>query len=82
VSTERLRHRQLSLHVEYAERGTEYGISFIFSLFREYMHLEYVRIPVIYRVDQVEYVIQRRFIYKGDTSTHAQGTDPRVALGA
>jgi len=24
----------------------------------------------------------RRFIYKWDTSTHAQGTDPRVALGA
>jgi len=24
----------------------------------------------------------RRFIYKGDTSSHAQGTDPRVALGA
>ena len=23
-----------------------------------------------------------RFIYKGDTSTYAQGTDPRVALGA
>jgi len=26
--------------------------------------------------------IHRRFIYKGDTRTHAQGTDPRVALGA
>jgi len=26
--------------------------------------------------------IHRRCIYKGDTSTHAQGTDPRVALGA
>jgi len=26
--------------------------------------------------------MHRRFIYKGDTSTHAQGTDPRVALGA
>ena len=25
--------------------------------------------------------IYRRFIYKGDTSTYAQGTDPRVALG-
>jgi len=24
----------------------------------------------------------RRCIYKGDTRTHAQGTDPRVALGA
>jgi len=26
--------------------------------------------------------IHRRFIYKGDGSTHTQGTDPRVALGA
>jgi len=26
--------------------------------------------------------IHRRFIYEGDTSTHAQGTDTRVALGA
>jgi len=26
--------------------------------------------------------IHRRFMHKGDTSTHAQGTDPRVALGA
>ena len=24
----------------------------------------------------------RRFVYKGDTSTHARGTDARVALGA
>jgi len=23
-----------------------------------------------------------RFIYKGDTSTHAQGTDPKMALGS
>ena len=26
--------------------------------------------------------IYRRFIYKRDTTTHAQGTDPRVALRA
>jgi len=26
--------------------------------------------------------VHRRFIFKGDTSTHARGTDPRVALGA
>jgi len=39
-----------------AERGKEYGILFIFSLFCEYLHLEYVRIHVIYRVNQVEYV--------------------------
>jgi len=30
----------------------------------------------------IEECIHRRFIYKGDTSTHTQGTDPRVALGA
>jgi len=41
------------LHVEYAERGIEYGILFIFSLFCEYIHLEYM---VIYRVDQAEYL--------------------------
>jgi len=29
-----------------------------------------------------ENFICRRFIYKGDTSTHARGTDPGVALGA
>jgi len=46
-----------TLHVEYAERGKEYGILFIFSLFCEYMHLVYVRIHAIYRVDQAEYVI-------------------------
>ena len=32
-------------------------------------------------VDTVRY-LHRRFIHKGDTSTHAQGTDPSVALGA
>jgi len=47
----------VSLHVEYAERGREYGILFIISLFREWTHLEYVRIPVTYRVNQAEYGI-------------------------
>jgi len=47
----------LTLDVEYAERGKEYGILFIFSLFCEYVHLEYVRIRVIYRVKQSEYGI-------------------------
>jgi len=42
------------LHVEYAERGNEYGILFIFSLFCKYLYLKYVRIRVIYRVHQVE----------------------------
>jgi len=45
------------LRVEYAERGTKYGILFIFSLFDEYSPLEYVRVPVIYRIYQAEYVI-------------------------
>jgi len=48
------------LHVEYAERRRNYGILFIFSLFTEYMHLEYVRVPVIYRVNKAEYVIHIR----------------------
>jgi len=43
-----------SLHVEYAEREKEYGILFIFSLFCEYIQLEYVRIHVIYKVHQAE----------------------------
>jgi len=46
-----------SLHVEYAERGNEYGIRFIFHLFCEYIHLEYEHIRVIYRVNQAEYGI-------------------------
>jgi len=46
-----------TLHVEYAERGTEYGILFLFSLFCEYIQLEYARIHVIYRVHQAEYGI-------------------------
>jgi len=48
----------VTLHVEYAERGNECGILFIFSLFCEYIHLEYVRIHGIYSVDQAEYVIR------------------------
>jgi len=46
-----------TLHVEYTERGTEYGILFIFSLFCEFSHLQYVRIHVMYSVDQAEYDI-------------------------
>jgi len=45
------------LHIEYAERGKEYGILFRFSLFCEYVRLEYARIHVIYRINQAEYVI-------------------------
>jgi len=46
-----------TLHVEYADGGNEYGILFLFSLLCEYTHLEYVRIHVIYRVNQAEYGI-------------------------
>jgi len=28
-----------------------------------------------------EYLVKAKFIYREDTGTHAQGTDPRVALG-
>jgi len=45
------------LHVAYAERGKEHGILFIFSLFCEYIILEYVGIHVIYRVNTAEYGI-------------------------
>ena len=47
----------VTLHVEYVEHGKEYGILFKFSLFCEYIYLEYVRIHVIYRVNQAEYGI-------------------------
>jgi len=52
-----LRFATETLHVEYEERGKEYGLLFIFRLFCEYIQLEYVRIHVIYRVNQAEYGI-------------------------
>jgi len=62
------------LHVEYAERGTEYSILFISSLFCEYIHLEYVCIHAIYRVHRAEYVIHIRVVapqkYVNIYSTH------------
>ena len=57
---EKTRNAQLgvdALHVEYAERGNEYGILFLFILFCEYIYLECERIRVIYRVNQAEYGI-------------------------
>jgi len=33
-------------HVEYAEQRMKYGILFIPGLFYEYIHLDYVRVPV------------------------------------
>jgi len=54
--------RTATLHVEYAERGRKYGVLFIFNLFCEYIDLEYVRVPVVYRVNQVEYGIHIRVV--------------------
>jgi len=48
--------RDYVLRVDYAERRNEYGILFIFSLFCEYNHLEYVHVHVIYSVNQAEIV--------------------------
>jgi len=66
--------RSAALHLEYAERGKEYGILFIFSLFCEYIHLEYVRIHGIYRGNQAGYVTHIRVVapqeYVHTYSTH------------
>jgi len=42
---------------KHAERRRKYGILFRFSLFCEYMNLQYVRVPVICRVNSAEYNI-------------------------
>jgi len=49
--------RVTPLHVEYAEQRKKNGVLFIFSLLYEYIPHAYVRVPVIYRVYQVEYVM-------------------------
>jgi len=54
--------RFLALHVEYAGGRIAYSISSIFSLFHEYTYLKYVRIHVIYRVNQAEYGIRIRVV--------------------
>jgi len=54
--------RLIGLRVECAARGKEHGILFIFSLFSEYIQLEYVRIHVIYRLNQAEYGIHIRVV--------------------
>jgi len=46
------------LDVEYAEQRRKYGIPCTCCLFCEYTNLEYVRVPVIYRVHQAEHAIQ------------------------
>jgi len=52
-------HSLITLHVECAGRRRKYGILFMFSLVCECSNLEsvHVRVPVIYRVEQAEYVI-------------------------
>jgi len=47
----------IGLHVEYVERGYEYGVLFMSSLFCEYIHLEYICVHGIHRVNQAEYGI-------------------------
>jgi len=49
--------RELTLHVEYAERRRKCGIPFRFTLFSEYIYLESLRVPVIYQTNQAEYVL-------------------------
>jgi len=51
-------HTPPTLRVQYGERGNEYDILFICSLFCECIDLGYVRIHVIYRVQQAEYVFR------------------------
>jgi len=73
-----------SLHIECAERGKEYGILFIGSLFCEYIHIEYVRIHAIYRVNQAEYVIHILVVapqeYVNIDSTSSEHEEPNVRL--
>jgi len=47
-----------TLQVEYAEREKKYGILFIFTLIYEFSNLEYVRVPVEYRVNVAKNVIR------------------------
>jgi len=81
-----LRPRLGSPHVEYAERGTVYGILFILGQVREYMHLKYVRIHLIYRVNQAEYVIHAFVVapreYVNTYSTRRLGRAPRESFRA
>jgi len=74
-----------SLYVDYAERGKEYDIPFILSLFCEYIHLESVRIPaIIYRVNQAEYVIHIRVVapheYVNTYSTRREKVNNELAV--
>ena len=61
----------------------KYGILFTCSLFCEYTNLEYVRVLVIYRVNQAEYVIHNRVAasqeYVNTYSTCRLSTDSCVA---
>jgi len=56
----------------------KHGILFIVSLLYEYTNLEYVRVHVIYRVNQAEYLIYIRMVasqeYVNIYSTHRPRT--------
>jgi len=71
----------VTLHVEYAERGHEYGILCIFNLFCECIHFEYVRIHVIYGSNLAEYVIhilvvaRQEYVKQSTGHTHTGHTD-------
>ena len=50
------------LHVKYVEQRTNYGVLFIWSVFGEYMNLEYVRIRVVCRIQQAS--VAARYLEK------------------
>jgi len=66
------------LNVEYAKRRIKCDILFIFSLFHEYIPLEYVRVRVIYRVYQAEYGI--RFLAAVSQQNVKTDSTPRPAI--
>ena len=62
---------------QWAERETKDGRSSNTSSPNRCARCAYIYVYIYMRI-----YIHRRFIYKGDARTHAQGTYPRVALGA
>ena len=67
-----------SLH-ECDEQSRKYGIIYIFSLFCEYTNLEYVQVPVIYRLNQAGYVIHTRVAASQEyVNTYSTRRAPRL----
>jgi len=89
MRVEALQVEVVDLHVEYAGRRRKYGILFIFDLFCEYISLEYVRVPVIYRLNQAECVIHilvaasQEYVktYSTRRSSTLQGVNRRAVNG-